>query len=117
MNIKFYLGILSLIGASAATCTKTAAASMPYDVQVFENSDCSGRTLHIQCDYDHEAIGDTSDYGFSYKSVLVGSKYAVTLYDDNYVVSRAWGKSSSYYFQYGKVPSGKQFVIWCHGSE
>ncbi|KAG0342129.1 hypothetical protein BG000_006815 [Podila horticola] len=117
MNIKFYLGILSLIGASAATCTQTATQSMPYDIQVLENADCSGITLHIQCDYDHEAIGDTSIYGFSYNSVLVGSKYAVTLYDNNYVVSRAWDRSSNYYFQYGQVPSGKQFIIWCHGSE
>ncbi|KAG0255190.1 hypothetical protein BGZ95_005823 [Linnemannia exigua] len=117
MNIKFYLGILALVGASAATCTKAAAQSMPYDVQVFENDDCSGRTLHIQCDYDHKAIGTTKDYGFTFKSVLIGSKYAVSLYDTNYVRTRAWDRSDNYYFEYGAVPAGYQFVIWCHGSE
>ncbi|GJJ71462.1 hypothetical protein EMPS_03812 [Entomortierella parvispora] len=117
MNFKFFLGMLALVGAASASCTQQAAQSMPYDVQVFENDDCSGRTLHIQCDYDHEAIGTTKDYGFSYNSVLVGSKYAVTLYDNQYKVSRAWGKSDNYYFQWGKVPAGMQFVIWCHGSE
>ncbi|KAG0047834.1 hypothetical protein BGZ83_007191 [Gryganskiella cystojenkinii] len=124
MNIKFYLGLLSVISAAAATCTREAATSMPYDIQVFENDDCSGRTWHIQCDYDHEAVGDTwtqppAASRFLYNSVLIGTKYAVTLYDVNYVVSpgQYWGQSSSYYFQYGKVPTGKQFVIWCHGSE
>lgn len=87
-------------------CTSAAAQTMPFDLWLFENSDCTGCNVVIQCN----GVGatDVSYYGTCgghALSALVGTKYATKLVDPYGVAKMSWTANNNWNIWAGSLPA------------
>ncbi|KAG0328682.1 hypothetical protein BG000_000350 [Podila horticola] len=112
--------VSTLLAAVLASCDRSTAVSMPYDINLYGQSDCLGPNFgftysdgsgkHYDTGYKYCSI-DYPTVGFV--SVLIGTKCHIRLYDGANNIVRDWPARDNYYFEYGNIPGACRIEAWC----
>ncbi|KAF9914953.1 hypothetical protein FBU30_002287 [Linnemannia zychae] len=117
--------VSTLLAVALATCDRSTAVSMPYDINLYGQNDCLGANYGLTYTnggghYFNNKACSTAYPTVGFRSVLVGTKCTIELKDAFGRRVRYWGGGSDYYFQYGNIdpPAGVDAACsieaWCN---
>ncbi|KAF9349974.1 hypothetical protein BGX26_011818 [Mortierella sp. AD094] len=110
--------VSTLLAVALASCDRSTAVSMPYDINLYGQPDCLGANYGLTYKNGGGHYFDNKACSLSYPtvgfhSVLIGSKCQIVLKDVYGNIVRNWPGGSSYYFEYGNIPTACAIEAWC----